>query len=61
MTNECTSIAGNFGDHVDAVVHYGAHHPMNHIQGFTRCHWMPSSGKCLRCIALAAAKIINFE
>jgi hypothetical protein len=34
---------------------------MNHIQGFTRSHWMLPSGKCLRRIALAAAKVINFE
>jgi hypothetical protein len=34
---------------------------MNHIQGFTRSHWMLSLGECLRRIALVAAKVINFE
>jgi hypothetical protein len=28
---------------------------MEHISGFTRSHWMPPSGECLRCIAPAAA------
>jgi hypothetical protein len=27
---------------------------MEHIQGFTRSHWMPPSGECLRRIALTA-------
>jgi hypothetical protein len=34
---------------------------MEHIQGFTRSHWMPSSGKCLRHIAPAAAMVKEFE
>jgi hypothetical protein len=34
---------------------------MDHIQCFTRSHWMPSSGKCLRRIAPAAAMVINFK
>jgi Zn-dependent alcohol dehydrogenase len=33
---------------------------MEHIQGFTRSHWMPPSGKCLRCIAPAAAMVNKF-
>jgi hypothetical protein len=34
---------------------------MNHIQGFNRSNWIASSGKCLRRIAPAAAKVINLE
>jgi hypothetical protein len=34
---------------------------MEHIQGFTRSHWMPPSGKCLRRIAAAAAMVDDFE
>jgi hypothetical protein len=34
---------------------------MDHIiQGFTRSHWMPPSGKCLRRIAPAVAMIDEF-
>ena len=35
--------------------------PMEHIQGFTRRHWMPPSGKYLRRIALTAAMVDEFE
>jgi len=34
---------------------------MEHIHGFTRSHWMPPSGKCLRRIAPAAAMVDDFE
>jgi hypothetical protein len=34
----CRHIAGNFDHHVDAVVGCGVHHPMDHIQSFTRSH-----------------------
>jgi hypothetical protein len=34
---------------------------MEHIQGFTRSHWMPPLGECLRRIALAAAMVEEFE
>jgi hypothetical protein len=53
----CRKIAGNFDHQGDASVQSGAHRPMNHIKGFTRSHWMPPSGKCLCCIALAAAMV----
>jgi len=33
---------------------------MEHIPGFTRSHWMPSSGKCLRCIAPVAVMVDKF-
>jgi hypothetical protein len=38
-----------------------AHRPMEHIQGFTRSHWMPPSGECLRRIAPAAVMVNDFE
>jgi hypothetical protein len=31
---------------------------MKRICGFTQSHWMPSPGKCPRCIAPAAAMVI---
>jgi hypothetical protein len=33
---------------------------MEHILGFTRSHWMPPLGECLRCIAPAAAMVEKF-
>jgi hypothetical protein len=57
---KCRQIAGNFDGHVDAVVRWGMHRPMEHISGFTRSHWMPPLGECLHHIAPAAAKVIDF-
>jgi hypothetical protein len=57
----CRRIDGNFDCHGNAAVRRGAHCPMEHIQGFTRSHWMPPSGKCLRRIAPAAAMVKEFE
>jgi hypothetical protein len=50
-------IAGNFNHHADAAVQCGEHCPMEHIQSFTRSHWMLPSGKCLRRIAPAAVMV----
>jgi hypothetical protein len=36
------------------------HHLIEHIQGFTWSHWMPPSGKCLRCVAPAATMVDEF-
>jgi len=33
---------------------------MKHIPGFTRSHWMPPSGECLRRIAPAATMVNEF-
>ncbi len=33
-----TRFAGNFEDHADAPVQFGAHHPIEHNQGFTRSY-----------------------
>ncbi len=54
---KCRQIAGNFDHHADAAEQCGAYHPMEHIQGFTRSHWMLPLGKCLRGIALAAVMV----
>jgi hypothetical protein len=53
-------IDGNFDCHGNAAVQRGAYHPMEHIQGFTRSHWMPPLGECLRRIAPAAAMVDGF-
>ena len=41
---KCRRIAGDFDCHADAAVRRGVHLPIEHIQGFTRSHWMPPSG-----------------
>jgi hypothetical protein len=57
---KCRRIAGDFDCHADAGVQRGAHRPVEHIRGFTRSHWMPPSGKCLRRIAPVAAMVDGF-
>jgi len=58
---KCRQIDGNFDCHGNAAVQRGAHCLIEYIQGFTRSHWMPPSGECLRCIAQAAAMVKEFE
>jgi hypothetical protein len=58
---KCRQINGNFDYHGNAAVQCGTHHPIEHIQGFIRSHWMPPLGKCLRRIAPAAAMVKEFE
>jgi len=58
---KCRQINNDFDGHGDAVVRRGAHRPMEHTQGFTRSHWMPPSGECLRYIAPKAAMVDEFE
>ena len=59
---KCTWIAGNFDCHADAAaaVRHEVHRLIDHIQGFTRSHWMPPSGRCLRRIAPAATMVDGF-
>jgi hypothetical protein len=57
---KCRESAGDFDHHADAAVQCGAHHPMEHIPGFTRSHWMLPLGKCLRRIAPAAATVNEY-
>jgi hypothetical protein len=58
---KCRRITGDFDCHADAAVRRGAHRPIEHIQGFTRSHWMPPLGECLRRIALTAAMVNEFK
>jgi len=58
---KCSQIDDDFDGHGDAAVRRGAHRPMEHIQGFTRSHWMPQLGECLRRIAPTAAMLDEFE
>jgi hypothetical protein len=57
---KCKQITGNFDHHADAAIQFGEHCTMEHIQGFSRSHCMPSSGKCLHRIALAVATVDDF-
>ncbi len=43
--NKYTYKAGRFDAHGNVLVLYSAYHPMEEVQGFTRKHWMPPSGK----------------
>ncbi len=54
---KCRESAGDFDNHADVAVRCGVHCPMEHIPGFTRSHWMPPLGKCLRHIAPAATMV----
>jgi hypothetical protein len=56
MTNKCTSIAGHFDGHVEALKQYMRHCPMQHVQGYTGSHWMLPSGNYSLRIAPAAAR-----
>jgi len=46
---------------MQAVVQRGTHHPMEHIRGFTRSHWMPPSGEYLHRFAPTAAMVDKLE
>jgi hypothetical protein len=58
---KCRRVDGNFDCHGNAAVRCRAYHPMEHIRGFTRSHWMPPSVECLRRITLSAAMVKEFE
>ncbi len=58
---KCWWIAGNFDCHGDAAVPCGAQGPLEHIQVFTRSHWMPPLVDCLRCITPAATMVKEFK
>jgi hypothetical protein len=38
--NKYTHFAGRFDGHLNAVVQYHVHLPMEEVQGFTKSHWM---------------------
>jgi hypothetical protein len=50
-------IAGDFDCHANAAVRRGAHLTIEHVQGFTRSHWMPPSSEWLRHIAPSATMV----
>ena len=56
MANKCTSSAGHFDGHGGAPVQYEAHHPMQHVQGYSGSHWTLTSGNYSLRIAPAAAR-----
>jgi hypothetical protein len=57
---KCRESAGEFDHHADVAERCGVHCLMKHIPGFTKSHWMPPSGKCLRCIAPAAIMVDEY-
>jgi hypothetical protein len=57
---KCRQIDVDFNCHDNAAVRRGAHRPIEHIQGFTRSHWMPPSVECSHHIAQAAAMVNEF-
>jgi hypothetical protein len=56
MMNKGISSTGRFDGHGCAPVQYKAHHPMQHVQGYSRSYWTPASGNYLLRIAPAAAR-----
>ncbi len=59
-TNKCTSVAGHFNGHAEALKQYMRHCPMQHVQGYTRSHWtLPSGNYSLRIAPAAARTTIN--
>ncbi len=52
-------ITGNFDGCGNAGVQHDVNCLMEHIQGYTRNHWMPPSGQCLCCIAPATVMVIK--
>jgi hypothetical protein len=44
----------------DAAVRRRVQRPMEHIQGFSRSHWMPPLGECSHRIAATAAMVDDF-
>jgi hypothetical protein len=56
MMNECTSSSGRFDGHGGAPVRCEAHHPMQHVQGYSGSHWTPALGNYLLRIAPRGAR-----
>ena len=60
MAKQCTTFAGHFDGHGDALVQQGVHRPKKQVHCYTRCHWTLSLGKYLPRIALTDTIVINF-
>jgi hypothetical protein len=56
MTMKCTLSAGHFDGHGGPPVRYEVHPLIQHVQAYTRSHWMPPFGNCLLRIAPVAAR-----
>jgi hypothetical protein len=56
-TSKCSSFAGHFDGHVEALKQSTWHCLMQHAQSFIRSHWTPPSGDYLLCIAPVAARV----
>ena len=59
VSNNESTTTKNVGKSLAILI--AMHRRMEHIQGFTRSHWMPPSAECLRRIAPAAAMVNEFE
>ncbi len=57
MTIKCPLSAGRLDCHGSPSVQYEAHLPMEHVQGYTRSHWMLPSNNYSLHIAPAAARV----
>jgi len=44
VKNECTSVAGHFDGHAEAMKQYMRHRPMQHVHGYSGSHWTLPSG-----------------
>jgi hypothetical protein len=56
MTIKCTLSAIRFDSHGNLPVQYKAHHPIQHVQGYSGSYWMPPLGDYSLRIAPAAAR-----
>jgi hypothetical protein len=56
MMKKCTLSASRFDGHGGAPEQYRQHCPMQHVQGYSGSHWMPSSGDYSLRIAPEAAR-----
>jgi hypothetical protein len=56
MVSTCSTAVGHFNGHGGPLVQYEAHHPMQHVQGYSGSHWTPASGEYSLRIAPAAAR-----
>jgi hypothetical protein len=56
IVSTCSTTVGHFDGHGGPLLQYKAHHPMQHVQSYSRSHWMPASGDYLLCIASAATR-----
>jgi hypothetical protein len=60
MMITCTSVAANFDGLADMLVLCSVHHPMQHVQGYSRSHWMlPLGNYSLRFAPEAAGMTAN--